>query len=48
MVIISTKHGRIKGVQESNYQYFLGIPYAKPPVGDLRFCEPQAMEHGEE
>lgn len=44
MVIISTKHGRIKGVQESNYQYFLGIPYAKPPVGDLRFCEPQAME----
>jgi len=30
MVIIKTIKGEIKGVQESNYQYFLGIPFAKP------------------
>ncbi len=40
MVEIETTKGKIKGVQESDHQYFLGIPFAKPPVGDLRFCEP--------
>ncbi len=44
MVIISTTKGKIKGVQESNHQCFLGIPYAKPPVGELRFREPQSMD----
>lgn len=44
MVIVQTTKGNIKGVQESNYQRFFGIPFAKPPVGDLRFREPQPME----
>lgn len=48
MVIILTKNGKIQGVQESNYQYFLCIPYAKPPIGDLRFYEPQPMDPWEE
>lgn len=48
MVIISTKNGRIKGVQEPNYQYFLGILYAKPPVANLRFLEPHSMDPWEE
>jgi para-nitrobenzyl esterase len=41
MVIINTKKGKVKGVQESDYQRFYGIPYAKPPIGNLRFLEPQ-------
>ncbi|MFW9867096.1 MAG: carboxylesterase/lipase family protein [Candidatus Thorarchaeota archaeon] len=44
MVIVSTTKGKIKGVQEKNYQYFYGIPYAKPPIEELRFCNPQPME----
>jgi len=30
-VIVNTSLGKIEGVQESNYQSFLGIRYAKPP-----------------
>jgi para-nitrobenzyl esterase len=44
MVIISTIKGKIEGIQELNYQYFLGIPYAKPPIGDLRFREPHPVD----
>ncbi|MFW9943080.1 MAG: carboxylesterase/lipase family protein [Candidatus Thorarchaeota archaeon] len=44
MVLITTKYGKIKGIQEDNYQSFLGIPYAKPPIGDLRFEEPQILD----
>ncbi|MFW9875625.1 MAG: carboxylesterase/lipase family protein [Candidatus Thorarchaeota archaeon] len=44
MVIISTNKGRIRGVQEKNHQYFLGIPFAKPPKDNLRFLEPQPMD----
>ncbi len=44
MVVIETLKGKIRGVQESGYQRFYGIPYAKPPVGDLRFQKPQPMD----
>ena len=44
MVIVQTTKGKLNGVQESNYQYFFGIPFAKSPVGDFRFREPQPME----
>ncbi len=44
MVIVNTKKGKIKGVQESGYQRFYGIPYAKPPIGNLRFMEPQPTD----
>ncbi len=44
MVIIKTNKGKIKGVQESNLQRFFGIPFAKPPIGDLRFLEPQQLD----
>ena len=45
MVIVLTNKGKIQGTQGDGYQSFLGIPYAKPPVGDLRFKEPQPLEH---
>jgi len=44
MVIISTNKGKLQGIQGDGYQSFLGIPYAKPPVGDLRFREPRPLE----
>lgn len=42
VVTVTTKAGRVKGYKVNSsfaYQYinFFGIPYAKPPVGDLRF-----------
>jgi len=39
------------GIIEGNYnthdgiQTYLGVPFAKPPVGDLRWKEPQPLEH---
>lgn len=49
-VKIST--GSIKGRKRTNlyekfgeYYAFEGIPYAKPPIGELRFRAPQPPEH---
>ncbi|XP_046368827.2 carboxylesterase 5A-like [Haliotis rufescens] len=44
-ITVDTKQGRVKGYHissKSGYslQVFLGIPYAEPPVGDLRFARP--------
>lgn len=47
-VILKTKLGNIKGISSSftfdnytrNYNEFRNIPFAKPPVGDLRFHQP--------
>lgn len=41
-VTVRTKSGLVKGFKIAshyNYRYFnfIGIPYAKPPIGDLRF-----------
>lgn len=41
--IIETKNGQIRGLRKTTllkkvpYDSFKGIPYAKPPIGDLRF-----------
>src|SRR6478609_3955323 len=35
--------GPIIGVNRSGNDVFLGIPYAQPPVGDLRWKSPQAV-----
>jgi para-nitrobenzyl esterase len=40
-LIVSTTSGKIRGVSRpSGGAEFLGIPYAKPPIGDLRWHEP--------
>ena len=36
-VVIPTKYGDVRGVQTDNGYAFLGVPYAAPPVGDLRY-----------
>ncbi|KAH8398919.1 hypothetical protein KR215_000053 [Drosophila sulfurigaster] len=52
-VIVETKYGRVRGLQRKTiydgelYYAFEGIPYAKPPLGDLRFRAPQPPESWE-
>lgn len=41
--IVCTRNGCIEGIAQPGYQIdeyeaFFGIPYAEPPVGDLRFA----------
>lgn len=40
------KNGTYMGVHSAEYNedYFLGIPYAKAPVGDLRLRLPQSLD----
>ena len=39
--LIETKQGFVRGFEEASVRRFLGIPYAAPPVGDLRWKPPQ-------
>lgn len=41
---IKTTKGLVEGLQADGYRIFKGIPYAKPPVGELRFRAPQEAE----
>ena len=54
-VIVSTKYGKIEGLTTSclsasgPFKFiskFLGVPFASPPVGDLRFKAPQHQRIG--
>jgi len=36
-----TNYGSLRGVAEDEVVIFRGIPYARPPVGHLRFAPPQ-------
>ncbi|MHA1256237.1 MAG: carboxylesterase/lipase family protein [Promethearchaeota archaeon] len=40
--LIETKSGKIQGYYENGLEIFKGIPYAEPPVGDLRLRPPVA------
>ena len=43
-VIVTTTAGKIKGYQEDGIHYFKVIPYAAPPIGDLRWLPPRPVE----
>jgi para-nitrobenzyl esterase len=40
-MVFATKQGQLLGKERPGYVAVLGIPYAAPPVGDLRFTPPQ-------
>ncbi|MCY7328769.1 MAG: carboxylesterase family protein, partial [Saprospiraceae bacterium] len=40
-----TANGILEGVEESGIRTFKGVPFAAPPVGDLRWREPQPAKH---
>lgn len=42
--IVHTTHGTLRGAPIENHLAFKGVPYAMPPVGDLRFRPPQPLE----
>ena len=43
-MIVETKKGKITGVDRGDYVEYRGIPYAKPPTGELRWKAPQPVE----
>ncbi len=43
-MIIETKFGKVEGIRERDCIVFRGIPYAAPPVGELRFAKPKECE----
>ncbi len=44
MATITTPLGELKGLDDDGCERYLGIRYAKPPVGELRFRPPQPVE----
>lgn len=44
-IVVETTHGKLRGYgpTQDTWQW-LGIPYAKPPVGDLRWKPPKALK----
>ncbi len=42
--IVVTPGGTLEGVKHRGFQVFRGIPYARPPVGGLRFRAPEPPE----
>ena len=42
--IVSTSFGKLEGVFENGLYVFKGIPFATPPIGDLRWLPPQPYQ----
>ena len=42
--VIETKYGPVRGANDGRAKVWRGIPYAAPPVGDLRFRAPEPPE----
>lgn len=50
-LLVATKHGMVRGkavpVMDGEVRFFLGIPYGKAPVGELRFKKPLPVDNWE-
>lgn len=44
VALVETLSGPVEGTDEPQLKIFRGIPYARPPVGDLRFRAPRPPE----
>lgn len=42
--IISIASGRLRGISQDGVNSYLGVPYAAPPVGSLRFAAPGPVQ----
>ena len=42
--VVNTKSGKVEGYYKDNLYVFKGIPYAAPPVGDLRWMPPKPLK----
>jgi para-nitrobenzyl esterase len=42
--IVDTRSGKVQGLEADGIHVFRGIPFAKPPVGDLRWLPPKREE----
>ncbi|MFS4432355.1 carboxylesterase/lipase family protein [Chryseobacterium sp. S90] len=42
--VVSTVYGKIEGKIENGVSVWKGIPYARPPIGNLRFKAPKTVE----
>lgn len=40
-LVVETEHGTVKGIAADGIRSWRGIPYAEPPVGDLRWQPPE-------
>jgi len=45
IMIVETESGKIEGLTNDNGFAFLGVPFAAPPLGKLRFRPPQPPPH---
>ena len=43
-IIVRTEHGRLRGMRVGKANVFLGVPYALPPLGNLRWRPPVERE----
>lgn len=43
-VAARTQSGPVRGLEGANVRAFLGLPYAAPPVGDLRWRAPETVQ----
>lgn len=41
--VVRITHGQVRGTVAADYRSFLGIPYAAPPVGELRWQSPRPV-----
>jgi len=44
-LVVQTENGAVQGGVALGVENFLDIPYAAPPVGELRWSPPQAPTH---